>query len=110
MTWALGYAYGFLSGGAAVGLIGLFAHAGYWERWKRELEGVWLPQLKELFHFSAEELPALWDCDFLLGEKTNEDTDRYVLCEINVSSVSPFPESVLAPLARAVRARIDQRG
>ena len=76
---------------------------------KRELETIWLPQLMDLFHLAAEELPVLWDCDFLLGEKTAEGTDRYVLCEINVSSVSPFPESVLVPLAIAVRARIDER-
>ena len=76
---------------------------------KVQLETVWLPQLMDLFHLSPAELPALWDCDFLLGEKTPEGTDRYVLCEINVSSVSPFPESVLASLARAVRARIEER-
>jgi hypothetical protein len=68
-----------------------------------------LPQLLELFDLSPVQLPALWDCDFLLGEKGPDGTDRYVLCEINVSSVSPFPESVLAPLARAVRARIEER-
>ena len=73
---------------------------------KVQLETVWLPQLMNLFHLSLKELPALWDCDFLLGEKTTEGTDRYVLCEINVSSVSPFPESVLVPLALAVRTRI----
>lgn len=76
---------------------------------KRELETVWLPQLMDLFQLSPAELPALWDCDFLLGEKTPDGADRYVLCEINVSSVSPFPESLLVPLARAVRARIEER-
>jgi hypothetical protein len=76
---------------------------------KHQLESEWLPQLKELFHLTTAELPALWDCDFLLGEKTAEGADSYVLCEINVSSVSPFPESVLKPLAAAVRARIDER-
>jgi hypothetical protein len=29
-----------------------------------------------------------------------------VLCEINVSSVSPFPESAVVPLAREVLARL----
>ena len=76
---------------------------------KRQLETVWLPQLTELFHLSPTDLPVLWDCDFLLGEKTAEGIDRYVLCEINVSSVSPFPESVLEPLALAVRARVQAR-
>ena len=37
MTWELGYFYGLASGGAAGGLIGLFVHAGYWERWTRQL-------------------------------------------------------------------------
>ncbi|MBL8521001.1 MAG: Cj0069 family protein [Betaproteobacteria bacterium] len=76
---------------------------------KRQLETEWLPQLMAMFHLTPTDLPALWDCDFLLGEKNADGTDRHVLCEINVSSVSPFPESVLAPLARAVRARVDAR-
>ncbi len=73
---------------------------------KRQLEGEWLPQLQELFTLSAAELPVLWDCDFMLGPKTANGADTYVLCEINVSSVSPFPDSALAPLARTVRARV----
>ena len=40
MTWELGYFYGLFTGGATVGLIGLFVHAGYWERWARRLKGV----------------------------------------------------------------------
>ena len=56
-----------------------------------------------LLGLADRDLPLLWDCDFLLGEKTasDGDEDRYVLCEINVSSVSPFPESALEPLAGA---------
>ncbi len=44
----------------------------------------------------------LWDCDFMFGEQQ----DSYVLCEINVSSVSPFPPSAVAPLVAAVLARL----
>lgn len=76
---------------------------------KRQLEGEWLPQLRELFKLSAAELPVLWDCDFMLGPKTANGSDTYVLCEINVSSVSPFPDSALLPLAGAVRARLRSR-
>jgi hypothetical protein len=36
-----------------------------------------------------------------------EDAERYVLCEINVSSVSPFPPSAVEPLVAAVKARLD---
>jgi len=47
----------------------------------------------------------LWDCDFMLGERQDSATERYVLCEINVSSVSPFPPSAIQPLVSAVRRR-----
>jgi glutathione synthase/RimK-type ligase-like ATP-grasp enzyme len=76
---------------------------------KRQLETEWVPELLRLMQFTRDELPVLWDCDFLLGEKTPDGADSYVLCEINVSSVSPFPESVLAPLARVVAARLRDR-
>jgi len=50
-------------------------------------------------------LPVLWDCDFLLGPKDAAGQDTYVLCEINASSVSPFPDSAVAPIAAATLAR-----
>ena len=40
----------------------------------------------------AYSLPLLWDANFLLGPKDNYGKDTYVLCEINVSSVYPYPE------------------
>jgi hypothetical protein len=69
---------------------------------KRKLEQEWLPALQKRMEIGTHELPILWDCDFLLGPKDAAGQDTYVLCEINVSSVSPFPESALAVLARAV--------
>jgi hypothetical protein len=73
---------------------------------KRRLEGEWLPEMQRLLGIETDVLPILWDCDFLLGPKDGSGNDRYVLCEINVSSVSPFPESALAPLARATLRRL----
>jgi hypothetical protein len=72
---------------------------------KRQLKLEWVPELQRLLGIDRVELPVLWDCDFLLGPRNNEGEDTYVLCEINVSSVSPFPDSALEPLARAVIAR-----
>ena len=46
--------------------------------------------------------------DFLLGPKDSNGKDTYVLCEINVSSVSPFPESALSEIAKATHARTDR--
>ena len=45
----------------------------------------------------------------MFGEPTPEQPERYVLCEINVSSVSPFPPSATEPLVTAVKTRLAQR-
>ena len=70
-----------------------------------QLENEWLPALQQRLGIETERLPLLWDCDFLLGPKTARGADTYVLCEINASSVSPFPESAIVPLARAAVGR-----
>jgi hypothetical protein len=76
---------------------------------KQRLETHWITQLCDCVGLPRERLPLLWDCDFLLGEPgaDGEDRfvkDRFVLCEINVSSVSPFPPSAIAPFVAAVQA------
>jgi hypothetical protein len=68
---------------------------------RQQLEEEWVPAMQRRFRVDTRSLPVLWDCDFLLGPKTASDADTYVLCEINASSVSPFPESAIVPLARA---------
>jgi hypothetical protein len=67
---------------------------------KHKVEHEWLPELQRRMGLSTEQLPALWDMDFLLGPKDSGGRDTYVLCEINVSSVAPFPDSAIEPLAR----------
>ena len=69
---------------------------------KRRLEDEWLPALLSHFGLGRAALPMLWDCDFLRGAGEAD----WVLCEINVSSVAPFPDSAIAPLVRAVQARL----
>jgi hypothetical protein len=68
---------------------------------KQQLEDEWVPAMQRRFGMDTGALPVLWDCDFLLGPKTASGADTYVLCEINASSVSPFPESAIVPIARA---------
>ncbi|MEO7727078.1 MAG: hypothetical protein ABIS45_07480, partial [Burkholderiales bacterium] len=75
---------------------------------KHQLEQEWVPALQRLLYIQTTELPILWDCDFMLGPKNKSGADTYVLCEINVSSVSPFPDSVLPLVAAATLARIRQ--
>jgi hypothetical protein len=72
---------------------------------KGHLEGEWVPAMQRLLDVDTDQLPILWDCDFLLGPKRDSGEDTYVLCEINVSSVSPFPDSALTRVAQATLAR-----
>ena len=74
---------------------------------KRRMEVEWLPAMQELLHIDNQSLPVIWDADFLYGPKTISGEDTYVLGEINVSSVYPFPESALGPLARDIKNCID---
>lgn len=73
---------------------------------KRDLESSWVGLLCEQVGLARGRLPLLWDCDFMLGGPTADALQRYVLCEINVSSVSPFPPSAIAPLVEAVSRRV----
>jgi uncharacterized protein DUF6815 len=51
------------------------------------------------------QLPVLWDADFLLGPRDENGADTYVLCEINVSAVTPFPAEAPPKIALAVARR-----
>jgi hypothetical protein len=73
---------------------------------KQRLESEWVPQLQRTLAIGPDDLPLLWDCDFLHGAPAGDGDERYVLCEINVSSVAPFPDSAIEPLVDAAVARI----
>lgn len=74
---------------------------------RRLLESSWVELLRRRVDLAHAQLPMLWDCDFMFGEPAAAGGgERYVLCEINVSSVAPFPPSAVAPLVAAVRARL----
>jgi hypothetical protein len=73
---------------------------------KELLETGWVEMLCARVGLTREQLPFLWDCDFMLGEPAGAASERYVLCEINVSSVSPFPPSAIQPLVSAVQRRL----
>jgi hypothetical protein len=70
---------------------------------RRKLEDEWLPAMQRVLGIDTPSLPVIWDADFLLGPRDHDGRDTYVLCEINVSCVSPFPPEALVPLAHATR-------
>jgi hypothetical protein len=73
---------------------------------KAKLEGGWVEMLRSCVGLPRERLPLLWDCDFMFGEPGPQGEERFVLGEINVSSVSPFPPAAVEPIVAAVRARL----
>jgi len=75
---------------------------------RQRLEGEWVTLLRRQLGLSAAQLPLLWDADFLLGGAEATQAPSYVLCEINVSSVFPYPESATAKIVSAVQAVLAQ--
>jgi hypothetical protein len=76
---------------------------------RRRVETDWVPAMQNLVGVDDASLPLLWDADFLFGPKTAAGDDTYVLCEINVSAVAPFPPSAVTKLAAATASRLAAR-
>ena len=70
------------------------------------MESEWVPEMMRLLDIDAGSLPIIWDADFLYGPRTASGEDTYVLCEINVSSVFPFPEQAPSEIARRTYMRL----
>jgi hypothetical protein len=79
------------------------------QRLSRLMEDEWTPQLSSLLDIQRRDLPMIWDADFMLGPPHADGTDRYVLGEINVSSVFPIPDEASAEIARCVANRLRSR-
>ncbi|HHB77518.1 MAG TPA: hypothetical protein ENK84_13430 [Desulfobulbus sp.] len=80
-----------------------------WQPLKQILEQEWVQAMVEALDMQPDQLPVLWDCDFLLGPKTASGEDTYVLCEINVSSVAPFPGSAPPLIAEVLYSRLHKQ-
>jgi glutathione synthase/RimK-type ligase-like ATP-grasp enzyme len=70
---------------------------------KRAMEDEWVPGMRALLGLVVEDLPAIWDADFLIRPSAIASGNRFVLCEINVSCVSPFPDCAPALIAWAAK-------
>lgn len=74
---------------------------------RKIMENSWIEELQEITGISNEMLPVIWDADFFINKINTENTsEKYTLCEINVSCVSPFPESSIPYIAEEVKKRI----
>jgi hypothetical protein len=82
------------------------ASAPAFQALRRKMEDEWTPQMMQLLGIARDELPIIWDADFLYGPRTVAGDDTFVLCEINVSSVMPIPEQAPAEIARLASERL----
>jgi glutathione synthase/RimK-type ligase-like ATP-grasp enzyme len=78
-------------------------------RLRRLVEDDWVPTMRVRLGLGVDDLPVLWDCDFLFGPPTSAGEDTYLLCEINASCITPFPPEAPAALATVVHNRLTAR-
>ena len=69
---------------------------------RTRMETEWMPQLMRDLRIERNDLPIIWDVDFLYGS----EEDDFVLCEINVSSVMPIPDHAPREIARLTQGRL----
>jgi hypothetical protein len=84
------------------------ADVAIYQRLRLQAEEEWVPQMRRVLGLEAPALPVIWDADFLYGPKDRHGNDSYVLCEINVSAVWPFPAVASMTIARNTLACIEK--
>lgn len=77
---------------------------------RHRLEREWIAQMQRVLDLDDAALPALWDADLLFGPKTATGEDTFVLCEINISCVTPFPNEAPAAIANTVKHALAAKG
>jgi len=80
-----------------------------YQRLRRLAEDQWAPQMASILGLNLTDLPVVWDADFLYGPKDASGNDTYVLCEINISAVWPFPPMGAPTVAANALARAHER-
>lgn len=80
---------------------------GLFQDLRNIMENKWVDDLQSVTGIVDEMLPVIWDADFFINKVNSDNTkEKYSLCEINASSVSPFPESSIPCIVKEVTQRI----
>lgn len=82
-------------------------NCGLFRDLKHLMETSWVNLLMAKTNLSAHELPVIWDCDFFINGFDGSQP-KYTLGEINVSCVSPFPESAIPHIYAEVKRRLSR--
>jgi len=74
---------------------------------RKVMENDWVSRLQQIAGVKNDMLPVIWDADFFINKLNTENTGKkYSLCEINTSSVSPFPDSAIPFVVDEVAKRL----
>ncbi|MBD0287134.1 MAG: Cj0069 family protein [Bacteroidota bacterium] len=85
-------------------------NCGLFSDLKEIMENSWVPQLQESQSIATDMLPVIWDADFFINNiHSTTAIGKYSLCEINVSSVSPFPPSAIKFMVEEIDDRIRKK-
>lgn len=77
---------------------------GLFQDLKNIMEEKWIARLQEIAGVKTEMLPVMWDADFFINAVNAKKTEeKYSLCEINASCVSPFPESSIPFIVERIK-------
>ena len=80
---------------------------GLFQDLRKIMETKWIPQLQEIHSISDDDMPMLWDIDLFINDVNTTNTEeKYTLCEMNVSCVSPFPPSCVRYIVRELKKRM----
>ena len=81
---------------------------GLFQDLRNIMEEKWIPQLQDIHSISDESMPLLWDIDLFINDvNTKQTAEKYTICEINVSCVSPYPPSCIKHIVRELKARFN---
>jgi hypothetical protein len=82
-------------------------NCGLFSDLKEIMENKWVPELQNKLSIDKNMLPVIWDADFFINKpNSNKASEKYTLCEINVSCVSPFPPSAIKHIIEETKNRI----
>ena len=83
---------------------------GLFQDLKDIMETSWVPDLQKITGIPNEMMPVIWDADFFINKINTKNTkEKYTLCEVNASCVSPFPESSIPYMVEDVWNKIEAK-
>jgi hypothetical protein len=78
-------------------------NCGLFQDLRKLVEAEWINELLAIADLPEASLPVIWDIDLFINPDARTPKKKYSLCEINVSCVSPFPESAIPKIFENVQ-------